>query len=90
MQNGPKRIMNRRDTRPVASSAGRSKRWTSNGSEPKVSQSANGNQSAHRNYERYLALAQAQILAGDKVEAENYFQHAEHYLRSMSPDLRAL
>ena len=40
-------------------------------------------QNAQRNYERYLALARAEALAGDRVAEENYLQHAEHYLRSM-------
>jgi len=40
-------------------------------------------QNAQQNYERYLALARAQVMAGDHIAAENYFQHAEHYLRSM-------
>ena len=40
-------------------------------------------QNAQRNYERYLALARAEALSGDRIAAENYFQHAEHYLRSM-------
>jgi hypothetical protein len=40
-------------------------------------------QNAQQNYERYLALARAQVTAGDHIAAENYFQHAEHYLRSM-------
>jgi hypothetical protein len=40
-------------------------------------------QNAQRNYEHYLALARAEILTGDRITAENYFQHAEHYLRSM-------
>jgi Domain of unknown function (DUF4167) len=34
-------------------------------------------------YEHYLALAGAETQAGDLVAAENYYQHAEHYLRSM-------
>jgi hypothetical protein len=38
---------------------------------------------AQRNYERYLALARAEALTGDRIVAENYFQHAEHYFRSM-------
>jgi uncharacterized protein DUF4167 len=33
--------------------------------------------------DRYLALAQAAASAGDAVEAENYYQHAEHYYRLM-------
>jgi Domain of unknown function (DUF4167) len=40
-------------------------------------------QNAQRNYERYLALARAEALSGDRIAAENYLQHAEHYLRSM-------
>ena len=43
-------------------------------------------QSAERNYQRYLVLARAETLAGDRIAAENYFQHAEHYLRSMAKD----
>jgi Domain of unknown function (DUF4167) len=40
-------------------------------------------QNSQRNYERYLVLARAEALSGDRIAAENYFQHAEHYLRSM-------
>ena len=36
---------------------------------------------AHRNYERYLALAREAALSGDTVEMENCYQHAEHYFR---------
>jgi hypothetical protein len=39
--------------------------------------------------DRYLAMAQAELQAGDKVAAENYYQHAEHYFRLMSSDSRA-
>ena len=41
-------------------------------------------ENAERNYERYLELGRAEALAGNPVEAENYYQHAEHYFRSMS------
>jgi len=34
-------------------------------------------------YERYVALAQNAALNGDQVAKENYYQHAEHYLRQM-------
>jgi hypothetical protein len=33
--------------------------------------------------DRYLALAHAAASAGNAVEAENYYQHAEHYFRLM-------
>jgi Domain of unknown function (DUF4167) len=45
-----------------------------------------GSGNAQRKYERYLALAQAQAQSGDVIGAENYYQHAEHYFRSMSSD----
>jgi hypothetical protein len=38
---------------------------------------------AYRNYERYVALGREAALNGDMVEAENYYQHAEHYFRMM-------
>lgn len=44
---------------------------------------ARNSQSAQRNYERYLVPARAEALTGDQIAAENYFQHAEHYFRSM-------
>ena len=34
--------------------------------------------------EKYLSLARDALTAGDPVNAENYFQHAEHYFRIMS------
>ena len=36
---------------------------------------------AHRNYERYLQLAREATVNGDIIEAENCYQHAEHYFR---------
>jgi Domain of unknown function (DUF4167) len=30
-----------------------------------------------------MALARAEALTGDRIAAENYLQHAEHYFRSM-------
>jgi hypothetical protein len=71
--------VNTRQSRPASRNA-RPRRW--NGSRPEPQNSQN----AQRNYERYLALAQAQAQAGDVIGAENYYQHAEHYLRSMSSD----
>jgi hypothetical protein len=29
-------------------------------------------------------LARAEAVAGDRIAAESYFQHAEHYFRSMA------
>jgi hypothetical protein len=38
---------------------------------------------AKRSYERFMALGRAAAMAGDAVETENFYQHAEHYLRLM-------
>jgi hypothetical protein len=40
-------------------------------------------QSFQRSYERFFALARAEALTGDRIVAENFFQHAEHYFRAM-------
>ena len=80
MQNGPKTVMSRRQHKPAGSFAARSMRWTSSAARP----DPKGPPNAQRSYERYLALAQAQAQSGDIVGAENYYQHAEHYFRSMS------
>jgi hypothetical protein len=36
---------------------------------------------AKRSYERFMALGRAAAMTGDAVETENFYQHAEHYLR---------
>jgi len=82
MQNGPKAVMSTRQPRPAAPFAARSKRWTSSTARPELKHPQN----AQKNYERYLALARAEALSGDMIGAENYYQHAEHYFRSMSSD----
>ena len=82
MQNGAKTIMSARQPRPAASFAARSRRWTSRAARPEPRNSQN----AQRNYERYLALARAEAQIGNTVGAENYYQYAEHYFRSMRSD----
>lgn len=52
--------------------------FDSNGPEIKIRGSA-----AHV-YEKYLQLARDANSAGDRVMAENYLQHAEHYYRVMA------
>ena len=79
MQNGRKTP---RHFKPGTPPIPRSKRWTPNAARP----SANVLASAQRNYERYLVLAQEETRSGNVVAAENYYQHAEHYYRSMSRD----
>jgi hypothetical protein len=41
---------------------------------------------AQRKYDHYLALAREAARNGDPVEAENCYQHAEHYFRMMRSD----
>src|SRR5438552_17177877 len=38
---------------------------------------------AYQVFERYLAMAREAQSAGDRVAAENFYQHAEHYFRMM-------
>jgi hypothetical protein len=37
--------------------------------------------SAHQIFERYVTLAREATAIGDRIAAENFYQHAEHYLR---------
>ena len=37
--------------------------------------------SAHQIFERYLALARETTASDDRIAAENFYQHAEHYFR---------
>jgi hypothetical protein len=53
----------------------RSQTFDSNGPSGRI----RGN--AYQVYERYLALARDAQASGDRITAENYFQHAEHYFR---------
>jgi hypothetical protein len=82
MRNGSKTIMTTRQPRPAPPFATRSKRWTSSAARPEPVRSQN----ARNAYERYLALARAEAQIGNTVGAENYYQYAEHYFRSMSSD----
>jgi hypothetical protein len=80
VQNGPRRPYSARQPRPAGSYSGRSRGPTSN--TPRTPQT--GSQGAQRGYERYMELARAEVVAGNTVGAENYYQHAEHYFRTMN------
>jgi hypothetical protein len=56
----------------------RSQTFDSNGPGTKI----RGN--AYQVFERYVALAREAVTSGDRVAAENYYQHAEHYFRVMN------
>jgi hypothetical protein len=81
MQNGPRRPNPSRQQRPAGAFNRPQQRWTPNNQRP---QQQRGGQSAQRNYERYMELARAEAVAGNVVGAENYYQHAEHYFRTMN------
>ena len=40
-------------------------------------------QNARNNYERYITMAKDAARRGEVIEAENFYQHAEHYFRVM-------
>ena len=40
-----------------------------------------GNQNASKLLEKYLHLGKEALSSGDKILSENYFQHAEHFIR---------
>ena len=42
--------------------------------------------SAWQVHERYVNLARDAMMLGDRVAAENFFQHADHYYRMISPN----
>src|SRR5438105_11421806 len=56
----------------------RSQTFESNGPSVKI----RGN--AYQVFERYIALAREAQTSGDRVAAENLYQHAEHYFRIMN------
>ena len=39
---------------------------------------------AYQVFERYVALAREAAASGDRIAAENLYQHAEHYFRTMN------
>ena len=60
---------------------GRSQNFDSNGPDGKVRGSAS------QVFEKYQALARDASLTGDRIMAENYLQHAEHYFRIQNPEV---
>src|SRR5262249_36927414 len=74
MQHGRKTNMNRHQKRPFAA---RSQQRPSNALRPEPQ----GSHNARRNYDRYVALAQAELQAGDRVAAKNNYKTADHNLR---------
>lgn len=70
-----KRPRNHRNNMRRGGSQNRSQTFDSNGPDVKLRGSAN------QIFEKYLTLSRDATSIGDRVMAENYQQHAEHYFR---------
>ena len=72
---------------------GRNQRRRPGGANPNRALDSNGPDvrirgTANQIYDKYLALARDASSSGDRVKAESYLQHAEHYfrvIRAMQP-----
>lgn len=73
-----KRSRNRPGRNNNRPSNSRNQTYDSNGPEGRVRGTAN------QVYEKYLALGRDASSSGDRIVAENFFQHAEHYFRILS------
>ena len=87
MANGATEIMKARQKKRTqggrkgaASNVNRSKARIADPKRRRSNDSAN----PQKSFERYIALARDAASSGDAVESQNYYQHAEHYLRLMA------
>ena len=74
----PKKKTSRRGDRARKTRSGtlsKAKRSRSNGSR------SNRSAQPKASFDHYIALAHAAATAGNTIEAENHYQHAEHYFR---------
>jgi len=53
----------------------------SNGTDFRRKNPGRNNQNAHKLFEKYTELAREALSNGDKILSENYFQHADHFMR---------
>ena len=77
-QNNKNRMRGRNNNNARKGSGSRSQSYESNGPDVKV----RGN--AQQVVEKYLTLARDATLSGDRIDAESYYQFAEHYYRIMT------
>ena len=59
-----------------------------NGSDFKRRNPGRNNQNASKLIEKYINLAREALSNGDKILSENYFQHADHFSRISSQQLK--
>ncbi|MEX2451462.1 MAG: DUF4167 domain-containing protein [Rhodospirillales bacterium] len=63
--------------------SGRNQSFESSGPDGKI------RGTAQQVYDKYQALGRDAVSSGDRVAAEGFFQHAEHYFRILSVESRA-
>jgi hypothetical protein len=80
-----KREPNSRKNRGRGNGGGNSGRRNNGGNRPKSVESGGPNTKIRGNVsqvlEKYLSLARDAASSSDRIAAENYYQHAEHYYR---------
>ncbi|AFX99184.1 hypothetical protein A1OE_1003 [Candidatus Endolissoclinum faulkneri L2] len=78
MRQGPHQKRNRGRNNCRTNTPNRNQTFDSNGPDVRIRGNAN------QVYEKYLALGRDAAASGDRVLAESYFQHADHYYRIVS------
>ncbi|AHC73776.1 hypothetical protein P856_562 [Candidatus Endolissoclinum faulkneri L5] len=78
MRQGPHQKRNRGRSNCRTNTPNRNQTFDSNGPDVRIRGNAN------QVYEKYLALGRDAAASGDRVLAESYFQHADHYYRIVS------
>ncbi|MBC8269482.1 MAG: DUF4167 domain-containing protein [Rhodospirillaceae bacterium] len=76
----PRRGRGRNNGKRNPNQNSRGRNYDGSGSDTKV------RGSAQQVLDKYLALASDAALAGDRITAEGYHQHAEHYYRVLNPE----
>ena len=80
MKQGPNNRRSRSRGGGKRHTGGKGQSFESNGPEVKIRGTAQQLQ------EKYLGLARDATTSGDRIAAEAFFQHAEHYYRVINPD----
>ena len=83
--NNNRRINNRRGERPFKNNPDRNKFSNSfNGETFQRKNAGRNNHNAAKLVEKYNNLAREALSNGDKILSENYFQHADHFMRILN------
>ncbi len=75
-------MLKRNRSRLLSSRGSRSAALKPTNSDASYGRPHSGN--AHQVFEKYVTLAREALTTGDRIMAEGYYQHAEHYLRVMN------